>query len=220
MAGAVALVATLVVISEPGPTRAHTGGPGRGRGAGCRRAACPVRRGTGARHRRPGRGAAVRGSRGGPSSPTPPPREPSRRARRSSDDPSPSACTSSSGLGNRSARIHTSCAVVVAPTLDRALARWCLTVECDRPSRWAAAFSDPAAMTAATTPTSRSVARSAAWRDRRRASCSRSAKRGHLPWPSKSHGWAGRRRLLLLRHHMYDLLEIGAGGGQRSRQRS
>ena len=38
-------------------------------------AACPARRGTGARRRRPGSGAAVRGSRGGPSSPTrPPPR--------------------------------------------------------------------------------------------------------------------------------------------------
>jgi len=40
--------------------------------------------------------------------------------------------------------------VVVAPTLDRAFARWCLTVECDRPRRWAAAFSDPATRTAAT----------------------------------------------------------------------
>ena len=40
--------------------------------------------------------------------------------------------------------IHTSCAVVSAPTFDRAFARWCLTVECDRPRRWAAAFSDPA----------------------------------------------------------------------------
>jgi hypothetical protein len=44
--------------------------------------------------------------------------------------------------------------------LDRAFARWCFTVERDRPRRWAAAFSD-AARTAATTPTSRSVARSA-----------------------------------------------------------
>ncbi len=78
MAGAVALVATLVVISAPGPTRAHTSGPGRGRGVGSRcapasgalrrpaspagedardadgeprttGAACPARRGTGAR---------------------------------------------------------------------------------------------------------------------------------------------------------------------------
>ena len=36
------------------------------------------------------------------------------------------------------ARIHTSCAVVSAPTRDLAFARWCFTVECDRPSRWAA----------------------------------------------------------------------------------
>ena len=50
------------------------------------------------------------------------------------------------------------CAVVSAPTLDRALARWCFTVECDRPRRWAAAFSDPATRTASTTRTSRSVA--------------------------------------------------------------
>ncbi len=49
-----------------------------------------------------------------------------------------------SGSGSRDARIHTSCAVVVAPTLDRAFAKWCLTVECDRPRRWAAAFSEPA----------------------------------------------------------------------------
>ena len=59
-------------------------------------------------------------------------------------------------------RIHTSCAVVVAPTFDRAFARWCLTVEWDSPRQWAAAFSDPATRTAATTPTSRSVARPAA----------------------------------------------------------
>jgi hypothetical protein len=45
-------------------------------------------------------------------------------------------------------------------SLDRAFARWCFTVECDRPRRWAAAFSNPAARTAATTTTSRSVARS------------------------------------------------------------
>ena len=44
----------------------------------------------------------------------------------------------SSGSGNRLAIIHTSCAVVVAPTLDRAFARWCFAVECDRPRRWAA----------------------------------------------------------------------------------
>ena len=50
----------------------------------------------------------------------------------------------SSGSGRRGERIHTSCAVVVAPSLDRALARWCLTVECDSPRRWAAAYeSDP-----------------------------------------------------------------------------
>ena len=55
-----------------------------------------------------------------------------------------------SGSGSREARIHTSCAVVVAPILDRAFARWCFTVECDKPSRWAAAFSDPATRTAAT----------------------------------------------------------------------
>lgn len=35
----------------------------------------------------------------------------------------------------RGARTHTSCAVIVAPTFDRALARWCYTVECDRPRR-------------------------------------------------------------------------------------
>src|SRR5450759_1520558 len=41
----------------------------------------------------------------------------------------------SSGSVRRGARIHTSCAVVAAPTLDRAFARWCFTIECDRPSR-------------------------------------------------------------------------------------
>jgi hypothetical protein len=46
-----------------------------------------------------------------------------------------------SGSGSRAARIHTSCAVVSAPTFDRAFARWCFTVECDRPRRWAAALS-------------------------------------------------------------------------------
>ena len=34
-----------------------------------------------------------------------------------------------SGSGSRGARIHTSCAVVSAPTLDRAFARWCFTVD-------------------------------------------------------------------------------------------
>ena len=57
--------------------------------------------------------------------------------------------------------------MVSAPTLDRAFARWCFTVECDGPNWWAAAFSGPATRTAATTPTSRSVARSAAWQGRR-----------------------------------------------------
>ena len=42
-----------------------------------------------------------------------------------------------SGSGSRPARLHTSCAVVSAPTFDRAFARWCFTVECDRPRRWA-----------------------------------------------------------------------------------
>jgi len=73
----------------------------------------------------------------------------------------------SSGSGSSGARIHTSCAVVSAPTLDRAPARWCLTVECDRPSRCEAAFSDPATRTVPTTSTSRTVARPA-WRERRR----------------------------------------------------
>ena len=41
-----------------------------------------------------------------------------------------SASAMPSGSGSRGARIHTSCAVVSAPTLDRALARWCLTFEC------------------------------------------------------------------------------------------
>ena len=58
-----------------------------------------------------------------------------------------------------------------APTFDLAFARWCLTVEWDRPRRWAAAFSDPATRTAATTPTSRSVARSAGRRGRRVMRC-------------------------------------------------
>jgi hypothetical protein len=49
----------------------------------------------------------------------------------------------SSGSGSRGARIHTSCAVVAAPTFDRAFARWCFTVECDRPRRWAAALLRP-----------------------------------------------------------------------------
>jgi len=72
--------------------------------------------------------------------------------------PSSSSWAPPSGSGSRGARIHTSCAVVVTPTLDRAVARWCFTVECERPRRWAAAFSDPATRTAATTTTSRSVA--------------------------------------------------------------
>ncbi len=72
------------------------------------------------------------------------------------------------GSGRREVRIQTSCAVVAAPTLDLAFARWCFTVECDRPRRWAAAFSDPATRTAATTPTSRSVARPATRQDGRR----------------------------------------------------
>lgn len=129
-------MATLVVIAAPGPTRAHTGGPRRGRGAGSRRthamgavrwaprrraplageavrdadggrcttgAACPARRGTGARRRRPGRGAAVRGSRGGPSSPTrPPPRGRQRScstqlAKTPQNWRNPAACTQSPG---------------------------------------------------------------------------------------------------------------------------
>ena len=73
----------------------------------------------------------------------------------------------SSASGSRGARIHTNCAVVSAPTFERAFARWCFTVECDRPRRWAAAFSDPADKTAATTLTSRSVARWAVWDGRR-----------------------------------------------------
>src|ERR1035437_9169290 len=39
------------------------------------------------------------------------------------------------GSGSREARIHTSCAVVTAPILDRTFARWCFTVECDMPRR-------------------------------------------------------------------------------------
>jgi hypothetical protein len=58
-------------------------------------------------------------------------------------DRSSSTCAIALGSGSRGARIHTSCAVVSAPTFDRAFARWCFTVECDRPRRWAAAFSDP-----------------------------------------------------------------------------
>ena len=49
----------------------------------------------------------------------------------------------SSGSGRRGASSHTSCAVVSAPTFDRAFARWCFTVEGDRPRRCAAAFCDP-----------------------------------------------------------------------------
>ena len=66
-----------------------------------------------------------------------------------------------SGSGSRGARIHTSCAVVVRAHLGPGIGWWCFTVECDRPSRRAAAFSDPAPRTAATTTTSRSVARPA-----------------------------------------------------------
>jgi len=64
-----------------------------------------------------------------------------------------------SGSGRRGARIHTNWAVVAMPTFDRAFARRCFTVECDRARRWAAAFSDPATRTAATTVSSRSLAR-------------------------------------------------------------
>jgi hypothetical protein len=46
-----------------------------------------------------------------------------------------SARRGSRGSGNRRARIHTSCAVISAPTLDLAFARWCFTVEGDKPSR-------------------------------------------------------------------------------------
>ena len=63
-----------------------------------------------------------------------PPRLPSAErlmARQSSVSATPS------GSGSRPARLHTSCAVVSAPTFDRAFARWCFTVECDRPRRWA-----------------------------------------------------------------------------------
>jgi hypothetical protein len=60
------------------------------------------------------------------------------------EDPSLVWLAPPSGSGSRGARIHTSCAVVSAPTLDRAFARWCFTAECDKPSVWAAAFSDPA----------------------------------------------------------------------------
>ncbi len=38
-----------------------------------------------------------------------------------------------SGSGRRGARIHTSCAVVSAPTLDRAFARWCFTSSATSP---------------------------------------------------------------------------------------
>ena len=59
-----------------------------------------------------------------------------------------------SGSGSRGPRIHTSRTVVDAPTLDRAFARWCFTVECDSPSRRAAAYeldpSDPCSRAVAT----------------------------------------------------------------------
>src|SRR4051794_14228372 len=58
------------------------------------------------------------------------------------------------GFRQPRAQIHTSCAVVSAPTLDRALARWCLTVGCDGRGRGAAAFSDRATSPAATPPPS------------------------------------------------------------------
>lgn len=68
--------------------------------------------------------------------------------------PCGSGCTAPSGSGSRGARIHTSCAVVVAPTFVRALAKWCFTVERDSPRRWAAAYepdpSDPWAPAPAT----------------------------------------------------------------------
>ena len=56
---------------------------------------------------------------------------------------SPPVRLSPSGSGRRGARIHTSCAVVSAPTPHRAFARWCFTVECDSRRRWAAALLRP-----------------------------------------------------------------------------
>ena len=138
-----ASLATLGLIAARGPTVAHTGGPGRGRGPGSRRAcasgpkrralrrpappagedardadggrrttgaACPARRGTGAWRRRPGSGAAVRGSRGEPSSRM---RPPPRRRRRSCVTPlaktpqetrNPAACTRLGGAVGGHAR--------------------------------------------------------------------------------------------------------------------
>jgi hypothetical protein len=66
-----------------------------------------------------------------------------RQPRAGPGTPSADCCSSCranpSASGSRGPRIHTNCAVVSAPTLDRAFARWGLTVECDRPSLWAAA---------------------------------------------------------------------------------
>ena len=50
------------------------------------------------------------------------------------------------------------CMITVGPLDVIIPTRWCFTVECDGPRRWAAAFSEPAGMTAATTASSRSVA--------------------------------------------------------------
>ena len=68
-----------------------------------------------------------------------------------------------SALGLRWARSEDpdELAVVTAPTLDRAFATWCFTVECDRLWRRAAALMDPAIRTAASPPTSWSVLRPA-----------------------------------------------------------
>ena len=41
----------------------------------------------------------------------------------------------SSVSGRRGARMRARCAVVATPTLERAFARWCFTVECERPRR-------------------------------------------------------------------------------------
>ena len=102
-------------------------------------------------------------------------------------------------LGQPRAKIHTSCAVVSAPTLDRAFARWCFTVECQRPRRWAAAFSEPARTTAATTPTSRSVARSAA----ARSAWVRSLMQSGPPRRATHRGpRSGSRRLLTRARHL------------------
>ena len=90
----------------------HSGAPAPPAGEGARDAdggrrttgaACPARRGTGARRRRPGSGAAVRGSRGGPSSRTrPPPRGRQRScitplAKTPQNSRNSAACTQSAG---------------------------------------------------------------------------------------------------------------------------